>query len=552
MTATVTCPHCSYSKELPAGALPPHGTSATCPQCRQPFVTSEKNVQHSEKQTEELICTAEQNESSTEPLSAIQQSPLQISLPVKFNTFTKRDSRFRGKGSIEIKDETLWVTGQRNRLFATGKVTENYPLTDVCNAIRDEEVVSFTVPLKKGHWAALLNCGDSSDAAKLAAALPQQTDSRFFNIDQANHELNERVATLPGGSPAVWTILTLNCLIYLIVAYTGKQWFSFNADYLTMVGGNFSPLTTEGQWWRMFTATFLHGGLLHLVFNMYALYSFGMLTEKIFGTRDFLLIYILSGLAGSAGTLMFSPSAVGVGASGAIFGVMGSMLAFLTTDRKFLSEGARKQLISNFAIFGAYSLMQGFRHSGIDNAAHIGGLLAGFVTGWGIGTPAPLLKGCREWLNARLALALCVVLIATGSVTAFSPRPYQHYKNHVAMINLLKEMAVREKALSEFLKTNAPKDNKATLADAQRFAVRMRETYSGIPEKLAEIQATTDGLRERKALLTQYISTKVASAEMFAVSLEHNDSKLLEEAKKKAEAAKKIGEGFAKPFDWNK
>ncbi len=76
-----------------------------------------------------------------------------------------------------------------------------------------------------------------------------------------------------------------------------------------------------------------------------------MLTENFFGTRDFQLIYLQSGLAGPTGTLMFSPSAVGVGASGAIFGVMGAMLAFQTTDRSFLSEGARKQLISNFAIF---------------------------------------------------------------------------------------------------------------------------------------------------------------------------------------------------------
>jgi hypothetical protein len=86
------------------------------PTMPQPFVTSEKMFSTAEKQTEELICTAEHNESTTEPLSAIQQSPQQISLRSNSTPY-QADSRFMGKGNNEIKDETLWFTGQRNRLL---------------------------------------------------------------------------------------------------------------------------------------------------------------------------------------------------------------------------------------------------------------------------------------------------------------------------------------------------------------------------------------------------------------------------------------------------
>ncbi len=134
------------------------------------------------------------------------------------------------------------------------------------------------------------------------------------------------------------------------------------------------------QYYRFLTAMFLHGGLAHLFFNSFALYSLGFETERLFGAQRFLAIYIIAGLGGGVASYALNPNP-SVGASGAIFGLIGALIAFYTVARRMLGGIARQQL-GSLIFITMINLALGFTTPYIDNNAHIGGLLTGALLGW--------------------------------------------------------------------------------------------------------------------------------------------------------------------------
>jgi membrane associated rhomboid family serine protease len=175
-------------------------------------------------------------------------------------------------------------------------------------------------------------------------------------------------------------IIDLNILIFIIMVFSGLGLMSFNANDLLAWGANFKPVTTDGQWWRLFTSIFLHGGLMHLLANMYALLFIGIFLEPQLGKTKYLLVYLFTGIVASLTSLWWHDATVSVGASGAIFGLYGVFLGLLVT--KALPKAfANKAFLTSILIFVGYNLLMGLS-AGIDNAAHIGGLLSGFIIGF--------------------------------------------------------------------------------------------------------------------------------------------------------------------------
>src|SRR5690606_5146971 len=159
----------------------------------------------------------------------------------------------------------------------------------------------------------------------------------------------------------------------------GVHWLAPSPQALLLLGGNFLPLTLE-QPWRLLSSTVLHAGVIHLAFNMWAMLNMGRIAERFYGNTQFAIIYVLAGLFGSLASLFSSARiAVSVGASGAIFGVAGALLAALFTKPHKLPRGLVASMRPSLVLFVGYSLFMGFTASMIDNAAHIGGLVAGFV-----------------------------------------------------------------------------------------------------------------------------------------------------------------------------
>ncbi len=180
-------------------------------------------------------------------------------------------------------------------------------------------------------------------------------------------------------------LLYANVAMFLIGMFVGGRAAPFGgASTRTLLElGAMQPLAIalDGQYWRFFTSMFLHAGLFHLAFNMYALYLFGDLVEDIYGRATFVAIYFLSGFLGGVASFAFgSPYRLAVGASGAIFGLIGAWAAY-NYKRRGTALGSAN--LRGAAIIVGINLILGFTIPGIDNLAHIGGLVAGAVAGFG-------------------------------------------------------------------------------------------------------------------------------------------------------------------------
>jgi rhomboid protease GluP len=173
-------------------------------------------------------------------------------------------------------------------------------------------------------------------------------------------------------------IMNINLAVFLVMVFAGLGFISFKGIDLIHWGGNFRPATAGGEWWRLLTNVFLHGGVIHIFVNMFSLVLVGIFLEPVLGTKRFALFYILCGILASVTSLWWHTNTVSVGASGAIFGLYGIFLALLLL-KVFPREMSKAFLISTL-VFVAYNLLMGIR-GGIDNAAHIGGLLSGFIIG---------------------------------------------------------------------------------------------------------------------------------------------------------------------------
>ncbi len=190
-------------------------------------------------------------------------------------------------------------------------------------------------------------------------------------------------------TPPFWARVMIGCNLVVFLAMIAYGYFVYgdpdgttNLNVLTDFGAKVNELIEQGQVWRLFTAMFLHIGVIHLLFNLYALNSLGPLVESFFGHRRFLVIYLLGGLFGSLASYIFSavPSA---GASGAIFGLIGAATVyFLRYQNNFGARG--RAILQNMVIVIVINLIFGLSMPGIDNWGHIGGLIGGVLVAWGL------------------------------------------------------------------------------------------------------------------------------------------------------------------------
>lgn len=187
----------------------------------------------------------------------------------------------------------------------------------------------------------------------------------------------------------------------------GFIWLEFrggSSDVVVLIlnGAKFTPLVKAGEWWRLITCMFLHSGVMHLAVNCYSLYNLGGLSERLFGSARFLAIYLASGLWGSiASTLLSDPMSVSIGASGAVFGVAGSLFYFAAAyPRHFMALAGRR-----FITVVVANLIIGFAAGGIDGIAHAGGLVGGFAVSFALGFPYETPEAYRTAARVGVAAA---------------------------------------------------------------------------------------------------------------------------------------------------
>ena len=173
-------------------------------------------------------------------------------------------------------------------------------------------------------------------------------------------------------TPVTAVLLVAIAIVYGLQLYNGEEF--------TAAGANYGPAIQAGQYWRLVTSMFLHGGLLHLALNGWALYQLGALFEMLVGSPRMLLVYFVTGIAGSLVSAWFSrvPS---VGASGAIFGLLGALIAFLARRRGALTPQG-KAILMQLLFWAVVNVVFGFSDPQIDNSAHLGGCAAGLLLGF--------------------------------------------------------------------------------------------------------------------------------------------------------------------------
>jgi rhomboid protease GluP len=174
-------------------------------------------------------------------------------------------------------------------------------------------------------------------------------------------------------------LININIVIFVVLVLAGMHVLSPEGQDLVAVGANFGPYTLTGEWWRLFTSMFLHIGIIHLLVNMYALASIGGALEPLVGRKQFIIAYVLAGLAGSLGSLWWDQFRISAGASGAIFGMFGMFMTLMLLERQMRWQ-EKKGIVLNLLGVIAFNLLFGLQ-SGIDNAAHTGGLVLGIVYG---------------------------------------------------------------------------------------------------------------------------------------------------------------------------
>lgn len=181
------------------------------------------------------------------------------------------------------------------------------------------------------------------------------------------------------GFIATPVLIDINILVFILMAATGAGILEPSTLALLNWGADFGPLTLTGDWWRAVTCNFVHIGAFHLLMNMYAFIYIGIWLEHLIGTRRMFVSYLLTGLCSAVFSLYMHAETISAGASGSIFGLYGIFLAFLLFHR--IERSQRKALLTSILIFVGYNLIYGIR-AGVDNAAHIGGLLSGFLLGF--------------------------------------------------------------------------------------------------------------------------------------------------------------------------
>jgi rhomboid protease GluP len=227
---------------------------------------------------------------------------------------------------------------------------------------------------------------------------------------------------LPLAKPIVmYVLLAANVICFGIEALLAG--LNPSTDALSLLGAQSNLPSAVGQYWRLAAAMFLHAEPAHLAFNMYALFILGRDIEGFYGHLRFATIYFLSGVAGNVATYALgAPAVVSVGASGAIFGLIGAEIALLVSNRLLFGSSRRGRLL-NLAFLVGINLAYGFANRRINNLAHVGGLLAGLALGfaltprhqvaweWSPSRPVPrLIDGTPRWLQIAAVFGACVLL----------------------------------------------------------------------------------------------------------------------------------------------
>ena len=324
-----------------------------------------------------------------------------------------------GSGTLAADGIYVHLSGRRAGLFGS-VFKRNVELTwkGISDVEWDGNAVHFTYRAYLATEGGItLWFSDQATAQRFAAVLPKERTAEFHPQLQARVEFDQNLILQSRHTPVTVGLVAINTLVFLVTVFAGAEWIVPRGNVQVAWGSNFGPFTTDGEWWRLLTSLFIHFGVIHLAFNMWALATFGPLTERLYGSVNYLLIYLIAGVTGSLASISWRPDINSAGASGAIFGILGALLAAHLRNKKTMPSSVLQPLRTSTLVFVGYALLNGFTTTGIDVAAHLGGLTAGFLIG--LVAARPITGGgsyTRTDLRRLLQMASLAVLFLAGGL----------------------------------------------------------------------------------------------------------------------------------------
>lgn len=293
---------------------------------------------------------------------------------------------YYGDGVIVAGESDVLIEGwRRTWLGFAHRAEDAIASSRIRNVYRDREWVSFDV--QRHFWWPrhfVMRTAAEAAAAELVSCLPA-AQAQWFARESSDIRAFYKLQRAPGHAPWVTSAIVAICVVIFVWQVTrGANWFAPDVATLLAWGANAGTLTVHGEWWRLVASLFLHGNIVHIAINMWVLWSAGRLTERLFGNVSIAVIYLVSGLAGNLLSIAWNPAGLSVGASGAIFGMLGAFIAYLVRGRARIPPPLLWAHLLPTALFTLFSLLNGLGQAGIDNAAHVGGLASGLVLGWGL------------------------------------------------------------------------------------------------------------------------------------------------------------------------
>jgi rhomboid protease GluP len=324
-----------------------------------------------------------------------------------------------------------------------------------------------------------------------------------------------------------------NVLIFVAMAVAGAGLLHPEALVHIAWGSNFAPLTVGGEWWRLATSTFIHFGVLHLLFNMWVLWSTGGLVERLFGHARFAAIYAVAGVVGSLASVTWNPLVNSAGASGAIFGLIGAQLAFfLRGGHGIPAEVIRAQRASILG-FIAYSVIFGLTVPGIDNAAHLGGLACGFCMGWLLARPLGAYSSVRVARGGIVLAALLACAILPAGIWA-AGRAASGHLDEQAFLRAWNRYSTGEPAALAQMQAVVDDARDHKVGDAEVVDRLERETipfYRDALQQLGSARLPGDSpLAGQQAQAVAFTRSRVAGFELMAEGIREKDDAKLERA----------------------
>lgn len=406
--------------------------------------------------------------------------------------------------SIKIKDNKVYVKSEITglQLIDWGKNKKNIEklfltIEDLKKVLTKEDIESKRIELKQKYFSKeknSLNKPVSTTKSKITdfPSIFKPTDGYF----------------------ATPILISLNTLIFLVMVTSGVNILLPEKQSIINWGANFGPLTLDGQWWRLFTACFIHIGIFHLLMNMYALLFIGLLLEPYLGKTRFFAAYLIAGIAASVTSLWWNNfTMISAGASGAIFGMYGVFLALLTTN--LLDKSIKKPLLISIAVFVGYNILNGFKpNSGIDNAGHIGGLITGLIIGYAF---IPSLKHDENTGIKFSTIGILTTVLLVSSVLIYKSLP-----NDFAIYETkLKKFAEIESMALEVYHLPKGTPNKVILSELKDRGIYYWNEDLKLVNSFEKLNLPR-GIREKNRLLKKYCELRLKNYKLIYKAIKEN------------------------------